>query len=104
MFFRSPMISNFRSPLISIVFIRFSFAFFPFVLFLLFFGRSFGERVDGDSSEGGNPEATGGPAGLGLGPSLQAEEVLGRDDVKAYLRSIQVRKFVFVWMGGWVLR
>lgn len=47
-------------------------------------------RGDFESLDGGNPEATGGPAGLGLGPSIQTEDVLGRDDVKAYLKGVQV--------------
>lgn len=42
-------------------------------------------------SEEGDPEATGGAAGLGLGPDVQAEEVLGREDVKTYLKGVQVR-------------
>lgn len=41
-------------------------------------------------AEGGDPEATGGAAGLGLGPDVQAEEVLGREEVKDYLKGVKV--------------
>lgn len=45
------------------------------------------------AEEGGdeaNPEATGGAAGLGLAPGAQAEEVLGREEVKEYLKGVKV--------------
>lgn len=41
-------------------------------------------------TEGGDPEATGGAAGLGLGQDVQAEEVLGREEVKDYLKGVKV--------------
>eukprot|EP00752_Nemacystus_decipiens_P018211 g16340.t1 len=41
--------------------------------------------------QGGDPEATGGAAGLGLGPDAQAEEVLGREEVKDYLKGVKAR-------------
>lgn len=46
----------------------------------------------GGGAPGGDPEATGGAAGLGLGPDAQAEEVLGREEVKNYLKSVKVRR------------
>lgn len=45
---------------------------------------------------GGDPEATGGAAGLGLSPDAQAEEVLGREEVKDYLKVVKVRFSVFI--------
>lgn len=44
----------------------------------------------GGGGPGGDPEATGGAAGLGLGPDAQAEEVLGREEVKDYLKGVKV--------------
>eukprot|EP00903_Cladosiphon_okamuranus_P005837 g5778.t1 len=41
--------------------------------------------------QGGDPEATGGAAGLGLGPDAQAEEVLSREEVKDYLKGVKAR-------------
>lgn len=45
---------------------------------------------EGEGGRGGDPEATGGAAGLGLGPDAQAEEVLGREEVKDYLKGVKV--------------
>lgn len=48
-------------------------------------------RTNAQPSEHGDPEATGGAAGLGLTADVQPEEVLERDDVKAYLKGVKVR-------------
>ncbi|CAM9338179.1 unnamed protein product, partial [Ectocarpus sp. 12 AP-2014] len=47
--------------------------------------------AEGGGEAGGDPEATGGAAGLGLSPDAQAEEVLGRDEVKDYLKVVKAR-------------
>ncbi|CAN0168212.1 unnamed protein product [Scytosiphon promiscuus] len=44
-----------------------------------------------EGGDEGNPEATGGAAGLGLAPGAQAEEVLGREEVKEYLKGVKTR-------------
>lgn len=51
-------------------------------------------RPNAQGPEKGDPEATGHGAGLGHGPDLQPEEVLGRDDVKAYLKTVQVKYYL----------
>lgn len=59
-------------------------------------------RPNAQGPEKGDPEATGHGAGLGHGPDLQPEEVLGRDDVKAYLKAIQVKSYIW-FLGTWPL-
>ncbi|CAN0257808.1 unnamed protein product, partial [Ectocarpus fasciculatus] len=47
--------------------------------------------AEGGGGGGDDPEATGGAAGLGLSPDAQAEEVLGREEVKDYLKGVKAR-------------